>query len=457
MQISFLGAAGTVTGSKHLVTSGERRVLIDCGLFQGLKVLRLKNWARLPVDPSSIDAVVLTHAHIDHTGYLPLLVKQGFRGKVYCSEVTLSLCQLLLRDSAHLQEEEANYANKRGFSKHKPALPLYTREDAEIALERLVAIPVGQEIEILDGITIKLQLAGHILGACTVLLKAEKTSILFSGDLGRMEDPLLCAPTAPEAADYLVLESTYGNRLHEKAAPETQLAAVINRTAKRKGILLVPVFAVGRAQEVLYYIHKIKQEGLIPDIPVYLNSPMAVEATLIFLTHHTQHKLSAAQCRELAGVAKVVTTVEESISLNQLREPAIILAASGMLSGGRVVHHLKALGPDPRNTVLFAGFQAAGTRGAALLDGAESVKIHGEYVPIRAELASIDNLSAHADYREIMQWLDQCPKPPKQTFIVHGEPVAADALRHRIEEEKKWNVMVPEYLQTVELNGNSSQ
>ncbi|WP_334107464.1 MBL fold metallo-hydrolase [Methylobacillus sp.] len=457
MQISFLGAAGTVTGSKYLVTSGERRVLVDCGLFQGLKVLRLKNWARLPVDPSSIDAVVLTHAHIDHTGYLPLLVKQGFRGKVYCSEVTLSLCQLLLRDSAHLQEEEANYANKRGYSKHKPALPLYTKEDAEIALERLVAIPVGQEIEILDGITVKLQLAGHILGACTVLLKDEKTSILFSGDLGRMEDPLLCAPTAPEAADYLVVESTYGNRLHEKAAPETQLAEVINRTAKRKGILLVPVFAVGRAQEVLYYIHKIKQEGLIPDIPVYLNSPMAVEATLIFLTHHTQHKLSAAQCRELAGVAKVVTTVEESISLNELREPAIILAASGMLSGGRVVHHLKALGPDPRNTVLFAGFQAVGTRGAALLDGAESVKIHGEYVPIRAEIASINNLSAHADYREIMQWLDQCPKPPKQTFIVHGEPVAADALRHRIEEEKNWNVMVPEYLQTVELNGNSSQ
>ena len=457
MQISFLGAAGTVTGSKYLVTSGERRVLVDCGLFQGLKVLRLKNWARLPVDPSSIDAVVLTHAHIDHTGYLPLLVKQGFRGKVYCSEVTLSLCQLLLRDSAHLQEEEANYANKRGYSKHKPALPLYTKEDAEIALERLVAIPVGQEIEILDGINVKLQLAGHILGACTVLLKDEKTSILFSGDLGRMEDPLLCAPTAPEAADYLVVESTYGNRLHEKAAPETQLAEVINRTAKRKGILLVPVFAVGRAQEVLYYIHKIKQEGLIPDIPVYLNSPMAVEATLIFLTHHTQHKLSAAQCRELAGVAKVVTTVEESISLNELREPAIILAASGMLSGGRVVHHLKALGPDPRNTVLFAGFQAVGTRGAALLDGAESVKIHGEYVPIRAEIASINNLSAHADYREIMQWLDQCPKPPKQTFIVHGEPVAADALRHRIEEEKNWNVMVPEYLQTVELNGNSSQ
>ena len=280
MQISFLGAAGTVTGSKHLVTSGERRVLIDCGLFQGLKVLRLKNWARLPVDPSSIDAVVLTHAHIDHTGYLPLLVKQGFRGKVYCSEVTQSLCQLLLRDSAHLQEEEANYANKRGFSKHKPALPLYTKEDAEIALERLVAIPVGQEVEILNGITVKLQLAGHILGACTVLLKDEKTSILFSGDLGRMEDPLLYAPTAPEAVDYLVVESTYGNRLHEKVTPETQLAEVINRTAKRKGILLVPVFAVGRAQEVLYYIHKIKQEGLIPDIPVYLNSPMAVEIVM---------------------------------------------------------------------------------------------------------------------------------------------------------------------------------
>jgi len=455
MNITFLGAAGTVTGSKHLVTSGNRRILIDCGLFQGLKVLRLKNWERLPVDPASIDAVVLTHAHIDHTGYLPLLVKQGFRGKVYCSEVTLALCQLLLRDSAHLQEEEARYANKRGFSKHKPALPLYTKEDAEAALEHLVAVPLGQETTILDGIHIKLQLAGHILGACTVLLRDEQTSILFSGDLGRMEDPLLYAPTTPEAADYLVVESTYGNRLHEKAAPETQLATVINRTAKRGGIVLVPVFAVGRAQEVLYYIHKLKQEGLIPDLPVYLNSPMAVDATLIFLTHHAEHKLNATQCRELAKVAKVVSTIEESMSLNELREPAIILAASGMASGGRVVHHLKALGPDSRNTVLFAGFQAAGTRGAALLDGAESVKIHGEYVPMRAEIASIDNLSAHADYQEIMHWLEQCPQAPKQTFIVHGEPVAADALRHRIEEEKKWKVTVPEYLQTVELRGHS--
>jgi len=454
MQISFLGAAGTVTGSKHLVTSGNRRVLVDCGLFQGVKVLRLKNWARFPIDPATIDAVVLTHAHIDHTGYLPLLVRQGFRGKVYCSEVTLSLCQLLLRDSAHLQEEEARYANKRGYSKHKPALPLYTKEDAEAALEHLVPLPVGRDVQILDGITVKLQLAGHILGACTVLLKDEQTSILFSGDLGRMEDPLLFPPAPPEAADYLVVESTYGNRLHEKAAPEAQLAEVINRTVKRGGSVLVPVFAVGRAQEVLYYIHKIKQAGAIPaDIPVYLNSPMAVDATLIFLTHHAQHKLDAAQCRELAKVAKVVSTVEESMSLNELREPAIILAASGMASGGRVVHHLKALGPDPRNTVLFAGFQAAGTRGAALLDGAESVKIHGEYVPMRAEIASIDNLSAHADYQEIMQWLSQCPQPPKQTFIVHGEPVAADALRHRIEEERQWNVMVPEYLQTVELDG----
>ncbi|ABE49650.1 MBL fold metallo-hydrolase RNA specificity domain-containing protein [Methylobacillus flagellatus] len=454
MQISFFGAAGTVTGSKHLVTSGNRRVLVDCGLFQGLKVLRLKNWARFPIDPATIDAVVLTHAHIDHTGYLPLLVRQGFRGKVYCSEVTLSLCQLLLRDSAHLQEEEARYANKRGYSKHKPALPLYTKEDAEAALEHLVPLPVGRDVQILDGITVKLQLAGHILGACTVLLKDEQTSILFSGDLGRMEDPLLFPPAPPEAADYLVVESTYGNRLHEKAAPEAQLAEVINRTVKRGGSVLVPVFAVGRAQEVLYYIHKLKQAGAIPaDIPVYLNSPMAVDATLIFLTHHAQHKLDAAQCRELAKVAKVVSTVEESMSLNELREPAIILAASGMASGGRVVHHLKALGPDPRNTVLFAGFQAAGTRGAALLDGAESVKIHGEYVPMRAEIASIDNLSAHADYQEIMQWLSQCPQPPKQTFIVHGEPVAADALRHRIEEERQWNVMVPEYLQTVELDG----
>ncbi|MCB5187539.1 MBL fold metallo-hydrolase [Methylobacillus caricis] len=454
MKISFLGATGTVTGSKYLVSSGERRVLVDCGLFQGLKMLRLKNWARLPVEPASIDAVVLTHAHIDHTGYLPLLVKQGFRGKVYCSEATLELCQLLLRDSAHLQEEEARYANKRGFSKHKPALPLYAKEDAEAALELLVSVPLAKTVEIVDGISIKLMLAGHILGACTVLLKDAHTSILFSGDLGRMQDPLMPEPSAPEAADYLVLESTYGNRLHDRAEPEAQLAEVINHTSARGGIVLVPVFAVGRAQELLYYIHKIKQERRIPDLPVYLNSPMAADATEIFLRHTAEHKLSAAQCRELARVARIISTVEQSIALNALREPAIILAASGMVSGGRVVHHLKSLGPDPRNTVLFAGYQAAGTRGAALLDGADSVKIHGEYVPMRAEIAALGNLSAHADYQEIMQWLAQCPSAPRQTFIVHGEPVAADALRHRIEEQKQWNVMVPEYLQTVVLDEN---
>ncbi|HEY8353462.1 MAG TPA: MBL fold metallo-hydrolase [Methylophilaceae bacterium] len=451
MKITFLGATSTVTGSKHLVSTDNRRVMIDCGLFQGLKQLRLKNWKPLPVDPASIDTVVLTHAHIDHTGYLPLLVKNGFSGKVYCSEATRDLCEILLPDSAFLQEEEARYANKRGYSKHHPALPLYTQEDAERALALLEPIRFGEEVEVTEGVTVRLLPAGHILGAAMVMLKAEGKSILFSGDLGRPNDPLMLPPAIVRQADYLVLESTYGDRLHDKEDPEVQLAAIINRTYTRGGILVVPVFAVGRAQELLYHIQKLKDQRQIPDIPVYLNSPMAVDATEIFVNHCDLHQLSPSQCRMVANSARMVNSVEESQSLNTIGHPVIILSASGMASGGRVVHHIKAFGPDPRNTILFAGFQAAGTRGAMMLAGVESVKIHGEYVPINAEVAQISNLSAHADYSEIMEWLHHFEKPPAMTFIVHGEPVAADALRHRIEETMRWEVTVPDYLETVEL------
>lgn len=456
MELTFLGATGTVTGSKYLLTcetdTGAKRILIDCGLFQGLKQLRLKNWAALPINPKDVDVVVLTHAHIDHTGYLPLFVKNGFSGKVYCTEATRDLCDILLPDSAHLQEEEADYANRRGFSKHKPALPLYTKEDADNALKLLVAVDFEQNVEFGDGLTLAFSPNGHILGSAFVSIHNKKTSIVFSGDIGRPNDILMRPPVKLKKTDYLVLESTYGNRLHEHDDPKVKLAAVINKTVKRKGVVIIPVFAVGRAQELLYYIHLLKSSGAISkDIPVYLNSPMAVDATAIFTHHSGEHRLSPEQCSALSRTAHMVNSVEESKRLNETKGPMIILSASGMASGGRVVHHLKAFAPKPNNTILFVGFQAAGTRGSAMLDGAESIKIHGEYVPIRADVELISNLSAHADYSEIIDWLHGFESPPKKTFITHGEPVAADAMRHHIEEQLDWNVEVPEYLEKVTL------
>jgi len=453
MQLKFLGATGTVTGSKYLLTSDKYRVMIDCGLFQGLKQLRLKNWAKLPIKPAEVNAVVLTHAHIDHTGYLPLFVKNGFSGKVYCTEATRDLCKILLPDSAHLQEEEAEYANRRGFSKHHPALPLYTTEDAFKALELLTPVPFDQDINIGDDLTLRYYPNGHILGSAFARIHNKKTSILFSGDIGRPNNILMKSPVQVKQADYLLLESTYGNRLHERDDPMLKLAAIINRTVKRKGVVVIPVFAVGRAQELLYYIHLLKASGAIADnIPVYLNSPMAVDATAIFSKHRGEHRLSKEECVALSRTARMVNSVEESRALNQMKGPMIILSASGMASGGRVVHHLKAFAPKSNNTILFAGFQAAGTRGAAMLDGAKEIKIHGEYVPVRASIASITNLSAHADYSEIITWLRGFEAAPKKTFIVHGEPVAADSMRRHIEEELHWHAEVPDYLETVTLD-----
>jgi len=453
MKLTFLGATGTVTGSKYLLNTGSRRILVDCGLFQGLKQLRLKNWANLPINPKDVDAVVLTHAHIDHTGYLPLFVKNGFTGKVYCTEATRDLCKILLPDSAHLQEEEAEYANRRGFSKHHPALPLYTKEDAFKALELLTPVPFDQDVNISDDVTLRFYPNGHILGSAFVRIHNSKTSVLFSGDIGRSNNILMKAPVRVKQADYLLLESTYGNRLHERDDPMLKLATIINRTVTRKGVVLIPVFAVGRAQELLYYIHLLKASGAIADnIPVYLNSPMAVDATAIFSKHRGEHKLSKEECAALNRTAHIVNSVEESRALNQMKGPMIILSASGMASGGRVVHHLKAFAPKSNNTILFAGFQAAGTRGAALVDGAKEIKIHGEYYPVRARVEFISNLSAHADYAEIIDWLRGFEAAPKKTFIIHGEPLAADAMRLHVEEEMHWRTIVPDYLETVTLD-----
>lgn len=453
MEITFLGAAGTVTGSKYLVTSGTRRVLVDCGLFQGLKHLRLMNREPLPFDPGELDAVVLTHAHLDHSGYLPLLVKNGFRRTVFCTHATRDLCGILLPDSGHLQEEEAGHANAHGWSRHDPALPLYGLRDAQRALDHLQGVAWGRSIDVGGGITVRFDPAGHITGAAMVTLSDGRSTTLFSGDLGRPADPLLPPPSVVRRADHLVVESTYGDRLHDPSDPADTLAEVINRTAARGGSVLIPSFAVGRAQSLLFYLARLKREGRIPDLPVFLDSPMAASAQEVFRRHRGDHRLTPEECEAVRTVARTTETPEESKRIDRMTYPRVVVSASGMATGGRVLHHLKVMAPDEKNTVLFAGYQAAGTRGAQMLSGARSVKIHGEYVPVRAEVAALENLSAHADWQEILVWLGNFERPPRATFVTHGEPVAADALRLRIEETLGWSARVPALGERVVLDG----
>jgi metallo-beta-lactamase family protein len=451
MKLTFLGATNTVTGSKYLLEAGGLRILIDCGLFQGLKMLRLRNWAKLPIRPDSIDRVIITHAHIDHTGYLPLLVKNGFRGKVYSTFATRDLCEIMLPDSAHLQEEEARFANKHGFSKHEPALPLYTREDAYDALTLFEPVDFNHPIKLNDSVDITFIPNGHILGSACVKINDQQRTITFSGDVGRPHQRLMKAPQPLRETDYLVVESTYGDRLHDLSDPIDQIASIIERTIARGGKVLIPVFAVGRAQDVLYDIYLLKKAGRIPDVPVYLNSPMAIDATEIFQRHQGEHRLSHAECESMCHSARMVNSVEESIALNENPKPMIILAASGMATGGRVIHHLKNLAPNPRNSILFVGFQAAGTRGDAMIHGAKEIKIHGEYIPIHAQVELVSNMSAHADYQEMLTWLGEMTHAPRQTFVTHGEPLAADAMRRHLQETLHWNAHVPDYLETIEL------
>ena len=452
MDIQFLGATGTVTGSKYLLRAAGKRILIDCGLFQGYKQLRLRNWAPLPLDPAAIDLVILTHAHLDHSGYLPLLVKHGYRGAVLCTAATAELCGILLPDSGHLQEEDAQYANRHNFSRHHPALPLYTQKEAQESLRQLEAVGFERSVNVGAGLDIRLLCAGHILGAAMVEIRCENRILLFSGDLGRPNDLLMKPPANVEHADYLVLESTYGNRRHDTADPLQFLADVVNRTAARGGVVIIPAFAVGRTQVVLYAIHLLKSARRVPDLPVYLNSPMAIDATGIYRQYRLEHRLTEEQCKAMCAAAKPVTTVEESKALNNRKGPMILISASGMVTGGRVLHHVKAFAPDPRNTILLSGFQSGGTRGAAIADGAEAVKIHGEYVAIRAEVATLNNLSAHADAAETLDWLRHFARPPRRVFITHGEPPAADALRRSIEERLNWQCSVPDYRERAPLD-----
>lgn len=450
-RLSFCGAAGTVTGSRYLLEVNGRRILVDCGLFQGYKQLRLRNWSPLPFEPQSIDAVVLTHAHIDHSGFLPVLTREGFRGPIYSSEGTAALCKILLPDSAHLQEEDAKFANRHGTSKHKPALPLYTTQDAHACLEQFKPIPMERVTALADDVSFTLRRAGHVLGASFVRFDSPGLSVTFTGDLGRSDDAILKEPAVPLATDYLVCESTYGDRTHPRVDTERELMQWLPSAIERGGVTVIPAFAVGRAQALLLHIARLKRRGELADVPVYLDSPMAIDASALYHRFMHEHRLSAAECDLMCHAASLVNTPDQSKALSARTGPMIIISASGMATGGRVVHHLKAFVSDERNLVLLAGFQAPGTRGGALANGARILRMHGEDFPVRAEVKQLQSASSHADANGMLAWMSNLAKPPRQTFVTHGEPGASDALRQRIERELRWSATTPEHLQAVEL------
>jgi metallo-beta-lactamase family protein len=450
LQISFHGAADTVTGSRHLVQIGGQRILLDCGLFQGFKVFRERNWAPPSAQLLQADAVVLSHAHLDHSGWLPALVKHGFAGPVYASAATRDLAEVLLLDSAHLQEEDARRANRYGYSRHEKALPLYTRRDAQRAIARIVPLPPGRDA-FCGKVRIGMTPVGHLLGACAVTLSAGSERLVFSGDVGRSNDLLMPAPQSLPDADVLLIESTYGNRAHPKDDVAEKLAQIITNTAQHGGSVLLPAFAVGRAQLLMLVLRRLKATGAIPaELPVYLDSPMAVQATALYHKHRRLLRVGAREADHLADGVHMVGDAKQSIRLVRSRWPSVIISASGMATGGRVLHHLKAMAPVERHHIVFAGFQVGGSRGARLVAGASEVKIHGEYVPVRAQVSQLEGFSGHADSDELIAWLRGLRQPPRQTFVVHGEPDASDALRIRIKDVLGWQVRVPQHGETVE-------
>ncbi|GAA4142524.1 MBL fold metallo-hydrolase RNA specificity domain-containing protein [Leifsonia shinshuensis] len=446
--LRFLGATDTVTGSRYLVESQGRRVLVDCGLFQGYKVLRERNWRPFPVEPSSIDAVVVTHAHLDHTGYLPALVRDGFRGRIHATHGTAELSHLILPDSGRLLEEQAEFAARHHSSKHATPLPLYTEKDALAALDRFEPHPFDEEREV-AGLTARFVPAGHILGAAQVLLQAEGARLHFTGDLGRPDDALMLPPRPLEATDLLVCESTYGDRLHPDTDPAWPLGEIVRNVCSRGGVVILPAFAVGRAETLLLHLSRLRARHAIPDVPVFLNSPMAVDAAEIYARHPEEHRIRPAEFEAMYRLATLVRTVDDSKLLNLRGGPAIIISASGMLEGGRVLHHIAAYGSDPHNAIVLTGFQAGGTRGDALRRGERSLRIYGRDIPIRAQVHVLDMLSAHADAGQIVDWLRTAPAPPRAMYLTHGEPHAADALRVRVRRELGWEARVPEFGETV--------
>ncbi|AMY12940.1 Ribonuclease [Luteitalea pratensis] len=462
-EITFLGAAQTVTGSRHLLrTNAGRRVLVDCGLFQGLKVLRERNWQELGVVPSSLDAVLLTHAHLDHVGWLPRLVAAGYRGRVYCTPGTRDLCTLVLPDAGRLQEEDARQANKHHYTRHAPARPLFTEDDARRALTLLQPVGFGVPLQVVPGLTAEFIRAGHLLGSSFIRVTQDDAprTILFGGDLGRYDRPVLPDPTPVAEADVLLIESTYGNRTHEPDDDGASLAGVIVRTYEHGGRLVIPSFAIGRVEELLYWLQRLENDARIPSMPTYVDSPMAAEAINFYSSRPDEldpemrpaHRGPMFDTRRL----HVIKDTEESKALTRSSGPAIIISSSGMATGGRVLHHLKHMLPDPKNTVLFVGFQAAGTRGRLLVDGAKTVKIHGEVIPVAARVVKNDQMSAHADRDEMLRWLRGFSRPPAQTFLVHGEPDAMGALASAIRQELGWSVQQPQHREHVILAAASA-
>jgi metallo-beta-lactamase family protein len=454
--ITFLCAAGTVTGSKHLLDTGTHKVLVDCGLFQGLKALRERNWQPLPVPASAIHAVVLTHAHLDHSGYLPRLVAEGFSGRIFCTPGTRDLCTVVLPDAAHIQEEDARDANRHGYSKHHPALPLYTSVDADRALTLFQPVGYNRPVPVAPGVDVEFLNAGHLLGSAYARVTLAGTTIVFGGDLGRYGRPVLPDPSPVPAADVLLVESTYGDRLHDADDRGARLETIIADMVTRGGKLIIPAFAIGRVEEIIYWIKRLEEERRIPVLPVYVDSPMAARA-LQFYTQHAD-ELDPDTNAGMKGVCRFCTTrmttvssVQQSVELVASRIPSIVIASSGMATGGRVLHHLAAALPNPRNTVLFAGYQAAGTRGRSLVDGAREVRIHGRDVPVAATIDLINSMSAHADSGEILRWLSGFSAPPRMTYLVHGEPIALDALRATIERERRWPVHIAQHHETVSI------
>ena len=446
VNITFLGGTGTVTGSKYLVQHEGKKLLVDCGLFQGFKQLRLRNWNPMPIEASDVDAVLLTHAHLDHSGYLPLLYRQGYRGRVHATHATCDLCAILLPDSGHIQEEDAAFLNRHGYTKHEPAMPLYGKHDALLSLQLLKPEHEGISFSPIPGWKATFSHAGHILGAASVLLEVAGRRILFSGDVGRPDDLIMKAPDSPPDADTVLIESTYGNREHPKEDVLAELAPALKRVAARGGVAVVPVFAVGRAQALLYAISLLKERGEIPHgLPIFLDSPMAVHTTELLPRHPDAHRLDAKALNALKHVATMVETPEQSKALAKRHGPMVILAASGMATGGRVLHHLAHYLPDHRNMVILTGYQAPGTRGATLASGGGVVRIHAQDVAVNAEVVQLQSSSAHADASQLVEWLGHMKTKPDQVYVVHGEPEASDALRQRIERDLQLRAVVPEH------------
>ncbi|AIZ64196.1 hypothetical protein PK28_11795 [Hymenobacter sp. DG25B] len=459
VSITFLGAAQTVTGSKYVLTFShgplQQQLMVDCGLFQGLKELRLRNWDVLPISPAQLDTVVLTHAHIDHSGYLPRLVKEGFRGRILCTEATRDLLEIMLLDSAKLQEEEAAFANAKGYSKHHPALPLYTTEDVLQVLPLVVGCPYNTPVQAINQVSVIFRDAGHILGSAMVEMlvqgEQQEKKLVFSGDLGRYDNPVMYDPTAITQADVLLVESTYGDRNNRVPDPEAELAAAVNQALGRGGVLVIAAFAVGRTQTMLYYLKRLRQQNRVPRVPVYVDSPMGIRVSGLYPRHPGQHRLGHGNIFDFDGL-RFVSDVPESKSLNLLEQGAIIISASGMCTGGRIVHHLHHRLPRPQDTVLLIGFQADGTRGRRLLEGEPQIKMYGDMVPVLCHVEQLNGFSAHADRDELLRWLGNFEQAPKRTFIVHGEPLSSAALAQAVQDQLGWPAPIqPRYLETYSL------